>query len=205
MGEVMKIYIVRHGEDNNNYRGGWSDLPLIDIGIKQSEKLALFLESKKKEFDIRKIISSDLNRAKQTADIINNKLKVKIEYTYKLREMNNGRLAGMENKEATIKYPGIYFNTLDMNERFPDGESPIEFYNRIISGFENIINENKKYENILIVTHGGVINIIYRYINNIKWSNKIKPIKAYNASLFSLVINENKRFFELENYNEFLR
>ena len=50
-------------------------------------------------------------------------------------------------------------------------------------------------ENILIVTHGGVINIIYRYINNIKWSNKIKPIKACNASFFSLVINENKRFF----------
>ena len=58
------------------------------------------------------------------------------------------------------------------------------FYDRIIKEFENIVKENSNYDNIMIVTHAGVINIIYRYINNLEWSNKIKPIKSYR--IFSI-------------------
>lgn len=56
----------------------------------------------------------------------------------------------------------------------------------------------------MIVTHSGVINIIYRYINGMEWSNKIKSIKVGNASIYSLIIENGKRCFELENYNEYL-
>ena len=200
----MKIYLIRHGKDDGNYRGGWSDRPIIDEGIYQVKKLADYLESKQKEYKIEKIISSDLLRARQTTEIINDKLKIKVEYTERLREMNNGEIAGMLNSEVEKKYPGLYYNTLKIDERYPGGESPIEFYNRIIKDFEDIVNENKIYNNIMIVTHSGVINIIYRYINNMEWSNKIKSIKVSNASIYSLVINEDKREFELENFNDYL-
>ena len=200
----MKIYLIRHGKDDGNYRGGWSDRPIIDEGIYQVKKLADYLESKQKEYKIEKIISSDLLRARQTTEIINDKLKIKVEYTERLREMNNGEIAGMLNSEVEKKYPGLYYNTLKIDERYPGGESPIEFYNRIIKDFEDIVNENKIYNNIMIVTHSGVINIIYRYINNMEWSNKIKSIKVSNAGIYSLVINGDKREFELENFNDYL-
>ncbi len=200
----MKIYFIRHGKDDGNYRGGWSNQPIIDEGICQVKKLADYLEDKQKEYKIEKIISSDLLRARQTTEIINEKLKLKVEYTKRLREMNNGKLAGMLNTEAEKKYPGLYYNTLDIDERYPGGESPIEFYNRIIKDFEDIIKENEMYNNIMIVTHSGVINIIYRYINNMEFSNKIKPIKVSNAGIYSLVINKDKREFELENFNDYL-
>ena len=200
----MRIFFIRHGKDDGNYRGGWSDMPIVDEGKEQVKKLAKFLEEKEDEYKIEKIISSDLLRAKQTTEIINEKLKVPVEYTERLREMNNGKIAGMLNVDVEKLYPGLYYNTLRMDERYPGGESPIEFYSRITRDFEKIVDENKECKNLMIVTHSGVINIIYRYINNMKWSNKIKSIKISNASIYSLIINGENRKFDMENYNEYL-
>lgn len=200
----MKVFFIRHGKDDGNYRGGWSAMPLLDEGKEQVKKLAQYLGENSKEFNIEKIISSDLERTKETTEIINKKLGAEVEYTDRLREMNNGKIAGMLNEEVEKKFPGLYYNTLRMDERYPDGESPIEFHDRIIKSFKEIIEENKNHENIMIVTHSGVINIIYRYINNMEWSNKIKSVKISNASIYSLVIDGDKKYFELENFCEYL-
>lgn len=200
----MKVFFVRHGKDDGNYRGGWSSMPLLDEGKEQVKKLAQYLYENSEEFNIEKIISSDLERTKQTTEIINEKQGVEVEYTDRLREMNNGKIAGMLNTEVEKNFPGLYYNTLRMDERYPGGESPIEFYNRIIKSFKEIIKENENHKNIMIVTHSGVINIIYRYINNMEWSNKIKSVKISNASIYSLVIERDKQYFELENFCEYL-
>ena len=191
------IYFIRHGEDDKSFRGGWSIHGLTEKGIKQSEKLAEYLYE---NYKIEKIISSDLNRAKQTTEIIKLKLNIPVEYTEKLREMNNGYLAGMRNEEAEKEYPGVYYNTLQMNQKYPGGESPEEFYNRVIKDFEYILKNNKKYKNIGIVTHAGVINIIYKYINKQEWTNKIKSIKIDTASMYVLEIQNDERKFTIENY-----
>lgn len=201
----MRIFLVRHGKDDGNYRGGWSSMPLTEEGINQVKKLAEFLNTQKDYYNIEKIISSDLERARQTTNIINEKLNVNVEFTERLREMNNGKIAGMLNKDVEKIYPGLYYNTLRIDERYPGGESPIEFHDRIIKDFKDIVKENKNHNNIMIVTHSGVINIIYRYINNMEWSNKIKSIKVSNASIYSLILDNNNRYFELENYNEYLK
>lgn len=201
----MRIFLVRHGKDDGNYRGGWSSMPLTEEGINQVKKLAEFLNTQKDYYNVEKIISSDLERARQTTNIINEKLNVNVEFTERLREMNNGKIAGMLNKNVEKIYPGLYYNTLRMDERYPGGESPIEFHDRIIKDFKDIVKENKNHNNIMIVTHSGVINIIYRYINNMEWSNKIKSIKVSNASIYSLILENNNRYFELENYNEYLK
>ena len=191
------IYFIRHGEDDKSFRGGWSIHGLTEIGIKQSEKLAIYINE---NYKIDKIISSDINRARQTTEIINFKLNVPVEYTEKLREMNNGYLAGMRNEDAEQNYPGVYYNTLEMNQRYPGGESPEEFYNRVIKDFEYILKSNEKYNNIVIVTHAGVINIIYKYINKQEWSNKIESIKINTASIYALEIQNDERKFTMENY-----
>ncbi len=71
----MKIYFIRHGKDDSNYRGGWSNLKLIPQGVQQALYLAHFLSKHKQEHTISKIISSDLKRAVQTAQIIQKELK----------------------------------------------------------------------------------------------------------------------------------
>ena len=162
--KIMNIFLVRHGDDDEQYRGGWSSLPLTQLGIEKVKKLADFFSNEQEDIKIDRIISSDLKRAKMTADIINEKLNVKIKYDERLRENNNGILAGMLNEEAIKKFPNMYFSILEYDERFPEGESPKEFYERIKEAFFSIVNENNDVENLMLVTHAGVINIIYHII-----------------------------------------
>lgn len=194
----MKIIFIRHGKDDDRYRGGWSDLDLIPEGIEQAKKLAKHLRENKSVYNISKIIASDLPRTMTTASFISKELELPIMEEICLREINNGDLAGVLNDEALIKYPGLYFSSLEMNESYPNGESPNEFYTRIKTWFENFVNQYRNFNtNILVVTHSGVINIIYHIIKNIKWSNKCCSFKVANCSIH--VLNIDTMEFEIEN------
>lgn len=201
----MNIYLVRHGDDDERYRGGWSELPLVEEGIRKCEKLGEYLYNHKSEFNIEKIISSDLTRAKMTADIINEKLKLPIVYDKRLRENNNGIFAGMLNEKAIKEYPNAFFSNLEYDERFPQGESPREFFERIKKAFFEIIDENSDIGNLMIVTHAGVISIIYHVINNIKWTNKVKALKIAKTSISKIVIDDDKNIkYDYQNYTPHL-
>lgn len=201
----MNIYLVRHGDDDERYRGGWSELPLVEEGIRKCEKLGEYLYNHKSKFNIEKIISSDLTRAKMTADIINEKLKLPIVYDKRLRENNNGIFAGMLNEKAIKEYPNAFFSNLEYDERFPQGESPREFFERIKKAFFEIIDENSDIENLMIVTHAGVISIIYHVINNIKWTNKVKALKIAKTSISKIVIDDDKNIkYDYQNYTPHL-
>lgn len=199
----MKFIFIRHGKDDERYRGGWSNLDITDEGKEQAHKLAKYLEKEKLNLNIKKFVTSDLKRCVSTTNIINEYLNLPVELDSNLKEMNNGDLAGMLNDEALTKYPNLFFNTLEMNEKYPNGESPIEFYNRIKDWFYKTIDLYKEDNgNIVFVTHSGVINIIYYIIKGRKWSNKEKPFKISNCSLHILDISKNE--FELENYKDYL-
>ena len=184
----MICYIVRHGKDDNTVRGGWSDTPLTAEGIMEVEKLASVL-SKSLDLDIKKMYSSDLKRAKQTAEIISSHLCLDIEYLSDFREVNNGKLAGMKNDVAKEKYPNLFWNTLGWDECYPDGESPKQFFERISNAwnsFKERIHNSKS--NVLLVTHGGVINVIYHIENGIPYSNKNKSFSVKNAEIIPFEI-----------------
>ena len=85
-------------------------------------------------YEITKIISSDLQRTITTADYVSKELGLPIVKNEKLREINNGDLAGMLNEEAIIRYPGLFFSSLEMNKSYPNGESPNDFYVRVKNG-----------------------------------------------------------------------
>ena len=79
------IYFVRHGETDYNLEGivqGQLDIPLNKKGIHQANEI----KNKLKDLDIDIIFSSPLLRAKQTAEIINENLNVKIKYDERLKE-----------------------------------------------------------------------------------------------------------------------
>ena len=140
-----------------------------------------------------------------TADIINEKLKLPIVYDKRLRENNNGIFAGMLNEKAIKEYPNAFFSNLEYDERFPQGESPREFFERIKKAFFEIIDENSDIENLMIVTHAGVISIIYHVINNIKWTNKVKALKIAKTSISKIVIDDDKNIkYDYQNYTPHL-
>ena len=163
----MTIYLIRHGQDDETVRGGWANTRLTHEGIIQINKLSESF----KDLPLDCIYSSDLIRAVETTEILHKtQPNLPIIYNENLREINNGLLAGMPNKDAEVNYPGLFYRKMDWTERYPEGESPEIFYHRIVDTWENMINANKR--NIAIVTHGGVINIILHHIKGLPYSNK---------------------------------
>lgn len=171
----MRIYLIRHAKDIDGYRGGWSQIGLSEKGLQQAYSISKLIYEHRDVMNIKRIISSDLKRAVQTAVEIGNKLQIKVELSSNWRETNNGKLAGMKNEEAEKLYPGLYYSSLGINEKYPEGESPKENYDRVKDSFYSLLEEISDFKsNILLVTHSGVINIIYHIINEINWSNS-KP------------------------------
>lgn len=169
----MLCYLMRHGKDDDTLRGGWSDQPLTEEGL--TEVRAFAEETRWDELRIQRICTSDLCRAVQTADPIARKLKLLIEPRPGFREVNNGDLAGMRNDLALERYPGLFWNTLGWEQQYPGGESPKEFYERVAwewASFRQEILETG--ENVLLVTHSGVIQVILSIMNRQTYSNRVK-------------------------------
>lgn len=196
----MHILFVRHGKDDERFRGGWSQLDLTPEGMTQAAHLARDLKTCK-AFHISRILSSDLPRAMSTAAQIAAHLGLEVQKEPLLRETNNGDLAGMCNETALKQYPGLFFSSLDWEQPYPNGESPCGFYTRIRCWFEAFCREHREStETVLIVTHGGVINIIRHLVRGKPWSNKEKPFPAAYCSLH--ILNTDTMTFEAENITD---
>ena len=87
----------------------------------------------------------------------------------------------MKNTVALQRYPGLYWNQLGWEQCYPGGESPRQFYDRISEAwadFSKMIAENN--ENVVLVTHGGVIHVIRAVLENRPYCNtQINPKVAY--------------------------
>lgn len=184
----MTIYLVRHGKDDETVRGGWSKHGLMPAGIEEVNKLATEMVSA--NINIDHIYSSDLQRAKETADILSKYLKCSIEYHVGLREANNGDLAGMKHELAEKRYPGVYWASLAYDECYPNGESPEMFYDRVKTIWSELKNKisQQSSKSTLIVTHQGVIEVILCIENSIVFSNKAKHFFVPNAHLIPIEV-----------------
>lgn len=139
------------------------------------------------KYKIAHIISSDLPRTMTTAGIISKELEIEIKEEFQIRETNNGDLAGMLNDIALEKYPVLFFSSLKMDEPYPKGESLGDFYKRIKKWFVDFCARYRvSVDNVLIATHGGVINNIYHLVKGIEWSNEGRNFKVDNCSIHVL-------------------
>ena len=173
------IYLVRHGLDDEKYIGGYSNVSLTKEGISQVERLARFLKNNNYKFE--KIVSSDILRARQTSEIIARELGLEIEFNPLLRELNKGKLNGMLKERANTEFP-LFMKEITIETKYPDGESMIEFYERIKDSLERIL----KLDNKLLVTHRGVINMLYYLLNDISVDMNKERFGVEHATLHEL-------------------
>ena len=157
----MKIDFVRHGQTYLNIAGktnGQSmDDSLTEEGINQAKETLIKISK-----DYTEIYSSDLLRAKQTAEILNQKLNLSIQYDKRLRERDVGSLL-----EKSWMEIGQEIKTIDKNQKYnyqPQGGESVEDVKERLLSFINEIVLNKKDEKILVVTHGGIIRLLHHML-----------------------------------------
>lgn len=172
------IYLMRHGQDDEKYIGGWSDVSLIPEGKKEIILSSLWL---KENLNIKRIVSSDILRARETAKIASSILEIPIAFSKDLREQNKGILNGMELELAKRNYPDLVDVKIDTV--YPMGESLNNLYQRIENYLEKILTLE---DDTLIITHRGVINMIYYLLKNIPPDMDKKRFGVTTASIHEL-------------------
>lgn len=156
--DYFQITIVRHGESVGNANGihqGRFDFPLSPKGIEQARQVAQYLCSWDQKFDC--LISSPLARARQTAEIIAEKLGMTIELDNNWMERDAGVLSGVQYEEALQKYPRPEFIAL-YDKIGQTGESQWELFLRAGKAINELIA--RPYGRYLVVSHGALMNMI---------------------------------------------
>lgn len=146
---------------------------MTEEGFAQTRALAKYLGGYWQPIHL--ILSSDLRRAAEVAEEILKEVQAPVQYAPEWREMNNGDLAGLPNAVAEQRYPGLYFSSLEMEEPYPGGENPRQFFERISQAFETLCQKmitDQLPESVAVVTHGGPINAVYHILKGVSWSNK---------------------------------
>ena len=156
----MKLLIIRHGEseaDLLDVHEGRADFELTSLGRSQAERMSVWI---KDNYKVDRIYASTLKRAKQTAMILSQKVGIPVEETEYLMEFNNGLIAGLSREEAAEKYPE--YPKLPIHESVYEMESMLNFRFRADYIFSKILSENEEDATLAIVSHGGMINQLYR-------------------------------------------
>ncbi|MEW9674644.1 histidine phosphatase family protein [Lentibacillus sp. L22] len=185
---MTKFGFIRHGvTDWNQERRaqGSSDIPLNNEGREQAAKLAERLQTE--DWDV--IYASDLARARETAEMIANKMNgVTIHFDPRLREVGGGLIEGTTEKERIAKW-GINWRNLDLERESDDCVMA-----RGQSVLAEILSENNG-KNILIVSHGSFIR---RLLGELVPDDDVEESLG-NCSLTILEKNENGWKLELHN------
>ena len=178
MNKELKLYIVRHGQTEWNVLEkfqGQLNSALTEEGIEKVGKTGKEL----KNVEFKAVYTSKLRRTIRTAEIIleknsfekkkNIERKLKLEKLSELNEIYFGEWQGMDFKEIFLKYPkeahNYFYDVKNYCAENVKGEELKDGLERFLSGLKKIVNDNEK-GNILIVTHGTVLELFFNYIEN---------------------------------------
>lgn len=162
-----EVILIRHGETEWNLSGRWqghADSPLSNRGIEQAEALGQRMMNERLDF----FYSSDLERARHTSRLVGEPSGWEAEFLESLRERDLGLLEGLTTEEMLENHPDEYrsFRNDGPEYQVPGGESFRQFYYRCSDALEDLVNRNPG-KKIGLVTHGGFLGAIFRYVLNI--------------------------------------
>jgi broad specificity phosphatase PhoE len=159
------ILLARHGETDDNRPPlrfqGWSDTPLNDVGRAQARELAERIAAGRPgETSVASLWSSDLSRARETAEIVGERIGLEPRLDLRLREGNRGAWEGRLFDDVAAAEPERYaaWRRGGAQWRFPGGESLAEHQERVLAALAEI--EASAELPALVVCHGGSIRVV---------------------------------------------
>lgn len=160
---MKKIYLVRHGRTGGNEKGLWQtfDQPLSDHGRDQARKVS----SRFKNIKIDSIIASNMDRAFETAQIINTEIGLDVIPTKFLHEIHRPSAVRGKSKtdEETIKIMEEVENNWGNNGwKHSDEENFYDLRDRAVESLKEITS--LPADNVIAVTHEFMKRMIFAVI-----------------------------------------
>ena len=177
------IILIRHAETEWNkagrIQGYHADSALTEAGRGQVRALAARLARE----GIEALYSSDAGRTRETADPISEATRLPVVHDKALRERNYGVFEGHSFSEIETVFPTDFrkFRTRDPHYVPPNGESAVQFRDRVLTVL-GAIATRARGQRAAVVTHGGVLGVVYRQAMNIPLEAKRDYLLA-NAGL----------------------
>lgn len=182
--KTTRFCLVRHGETHWNAARrlqGHTDIDLNDRGKIQAQQMAQALKAIDLKFDV--LYTSDLIRAAKTAHAIEHLFGVNAIADAALRERHLGSLQGLTIEDAQRLKPDLWQIHMqrDLEHELLGGESIKQFAIRIHGALEKIryLHEG---QTILLVSHGGALDMMYRLVSKQPLEAE-KAVSVPNASL----------------------
>ncbi len=199
MAEAVRVCLIRHGETDWNAERriqGHRDLPLNASGLAQAEALARGLA----DLTVEAIYSSDLLRARQTAQPLADSLGVALQTDPLLRERNFGCCEGKTIDEVMA---GDALIARGLSARQPDfvlpgGESLLQHLARVETCFARLATRHGG-QCVVVVSHGGVLDLVYRRARGVP-IERARDFPLPNASVNWLTIRG--ECWQLESWGE---
>jgi uncharacterized phosphatase len=181
---MTQICLIRHGQTDWNKAGrlqGQTNIPLNEAGRKQASECRDHLSGG--DWDV--MITTSLDRARETGEIINEKMGLPMEVMDEFMERGFGEGEGLTREERRASYEGF---------DFPGMETEKDLTNRIMAGLAAIL---QRYPNkrILLVSHGGVIAAILKLFH----LNEQQEVKLFNGCINNLHYSEDS--WQVNGYN----
>ncbi|MBI4094437.1 MAG: class I tRNA ligase family protein [Candidatus Liptonbacteria bacterium] len=177
-------YLLRHGEtdwNKNEITMGQADVPLNDTGRAQAEGTARALKAK----GIDAVITSDLARTRETAEIIARATGAELIVDAALRERHLGVTQGMPRAERDAQYGEVLYGHAT---KPPGGESFADLEERVWAAFARH-RRSHHHKNIVVVTHGGPIRTLLKRFR--RWSHETMIAHwTKNNQMFELALLE---------------
>ena len=153
---MRRVITIQHTQSihhTNGMVGSWTDWDLTELGIEQAGRIGERLAGQLSESYV--MYSSDLLRAKHTAEIVGSHLGITPVLRTELRERNLGRCVG---KSVQWLKENIEVQEKTVDDRmFSDAESRRDEWNRLKPFFDEIMAGEEK--NIIIVSHGDLLSV----------------------------------------------
>lgn len=182
---MLQVFLVRHGETEWNVLRrlqGQSNSPLTENGIRQAEQVAERVKSE----GITHIISSDLGRTLETAEIIAKACDCPIILEPRLRELNMGILEQRDIGSLTPEEEIWRQSIIDGTEggRIPQGESMEELATRMFAALESC-RELPEGSRPLLVSHGIALGCLISKVLGLP-AHAERRLRLRNCSLSRL-------------------
>jgi phosphoserine phosphatase len=180
--QPLRLVFIRHGSSTwNDERRiqGQLDPPLSEKGREQARKLGVRF----RDTQVDAFYSSDLARARQTADEIAAQIGRAPDYLPELREVALGEWEGLQRDEIIARYPEPWSRWVEHPswDIVPGGEGTAAFEGRVGAAIEGLVARHRSGR-VLVVTHGGVIQVaLLRVVG--RSSNGLFPFTIDNTSV----------------------
>jgi probable phosphoglycerate mutase len=184
---LLEILFIRHGETQWNVDKrlqGHLDIGLNREGLRQATALGRTLLQQ----PLDAIFSSDLRRAADTAKAIAMPHGMQVQTDAGLRERCFGAFEGLLHPEIEQRYPPAFaaWKRRDLDARYPCGqyhaETLREFAVRVLACVTRLAAADENYRRIVIVTHGGVLDTMYRHVHKLPYEHP-RDFPVLNGSI----------------------